>query len=237
MEESWTILHGALEEYFSLEDYTGRIDGLMPGMPDCLFVLGGRDLSAWEVSQIVAYVREGGSALVTLSPYILDPVRTDRILPAGENPLLAELGQLGIYGGDAFIIDPDRGLYLSSGTDRPPDFYPLWFYTNGRTLFDYTALWSVPIHYAGDEEPIWLVESSKNSLLAGPLTDITPSTTERKSCGRTGFLYHMPLSARGKGSAYCPIRQRIPFRYYGGSRPGIAEQCLDSEPCLLPERQ
>ncbi|MDC7220969.1 MAG: Gldg family protein [Spirochaetales bacterium] len=174
--EFWSVLQGALAEYFDVVDYTGRADALEAEQPDCLFVLGGTDLSDWEVSRILSYGEEGGSVLLTLSSYILDPVQTDRIEPSPETPLLRDLGRLGIFPGDSFIVDPNRGLYLPSGEETPPDFYPLWFSTGDKSLYDYQALWSVPLHYTGEEEILWQVDSSPTSFLATGLSDITPAS-------------------------------------------------------------
>ncbi|MDC7222717.1 MAG: Gldg family protein [Spirochaetales bacterium] len=195
----WTVLQGSLAEYFRVTDYTGAADTLAEGTPDCLFVLGGRDLSAWEVDRILSYVEEGGAALVTLSSLELDPVQTDRIDRAQESPLTVDLARLGIYPGESFISDPDRGLYLSSDEDSPPDFYPLWFSTGDRGLYDYQALWSVPLYYTGREEILWQTDSSPRSYMAAPLTDLTPASLY--GAGKSGeAAYTTCLSlSHGKG--------------------------------------
>ena len=199
-QNSWSVLNGALEEYFTLRDFTGKADILQTERPEALFVLGGRDLSAWEVSRIMDFVREGGSALVTLSPFILDPARTDMIVPDGDEPLLKELSQIGVYGGESFIIDPARGLYLASSQDGPPDFYPLWFNTDRGSLFDYTALWSVPLYYTGEGDPFWRIDSTDSAMLAGPLADISPATlNESPVGGRASYTTCLALPL-GKGT-------------------------------------
>jgi hypothetical protein len=198
-EDFWSILKGALGEYFKVTDYTEAEDSLSDNPPDALFVLGGRDLSAWEVSRIFTYVEEGGSALVTLSPFELDPVNTDIIFPAQETPLALDLERMGIWTGDSFITDPDRGLFLPSGNDSPPDFYPLWFNTGQKNLYDYNALWSAPLYYTGHEPLLWSVESSASSFLALSLSDLTPESLYSAGKGGEAAYYTCIALSYGKG--------------------------------------
>ncbi|MBN2627891.1 MAG: hypothetical protein JXA95_14585, partial [Spirochaetales bacterium] len=151
-------------------------DDILTEEPDCLFVLGSRDLSDWESSRIFAYIEGGGSALVTLSSYELDPVKTDRVTRAEENGMSRELAKRQIFPGESFIMDPDRALFLTTGTEEPPVLYPLWFSTGKRGFFDYQALWSVPLYYTGKEPLLWETDSSPRSYPTGNLIDLTPAS-------------------------------------------------------------
>ncbi len=198
-EEFWKALTGALGEYYRTVDYTGRVEDILTENPDCLFVLGSRDLSDWECSRIFSYVDGGGSALVTLSSLELDPIRTDRILRTGVDGMARELAARDIYPGESLIMDRDRQLSLSPGTGEPPRPYPLWFATGRSGLFDYQALWSVPLYYTGSGELLWSVRSSGRSFLADSLTDLSPESVEGAS-SITRLSYTTALALReGEG--------------------------------------
>jgi hypothetical protein len=176
VDEFWSVLKGSLGEYYRTVDYTGRVDDIPAEQPDCLFVLGSRDLSDWESARIFAYVEGGGAALVTLSTYELDPVKTDRIARAEENGMTRELAEREIFPGESLILDPERALYLTAGAGETPVLYPLWFSTGSKGFFDYQALWSVPLYYTGKESLLWETDSSPRSYPAGSLSDLNPAS-------------------------------------------------------------
>lgn len=178
LDEYGALITGAAGEYYTYTDLTDGLDTLLQSPPDVLLLLDSTDLTRREAGIIMAYVKGGGALLAALSSLEIDPVNRDTILKPPPTAMHDELAILGITLGDSFLVDPSRALYLDGGDGGAPLEYPLWFNTDGNSLFDYQALWAVPIFYTADDPPLWRIKTSRDAYTAGSLGDISPPALE-----------------------------------------------------------
>ena len=107
----------------------------------------------------------------------MNPQLSDVIERPEANPLLIELTQAGVAFGNSYILDYSNPLYLTSGDNSAPDLYPLWFKTEGSRIYEYDALWSVPLFFSGNV--LWRTSSSQRSYTSDSLNNISPVSISR----------------------------------------------------------